>query len=157
MTRHLCKWLSQGRTSVEPRMEQVLPDEAGRLDIVYVDEGAPTWLDVAVTSCRSRCSRSLANNARSDGAAGKAEEAVKRYRYHGRATPVVWEADGRPAAAAISLIRRHAKNCHEGYSTSAASIWNSLSSVLQSWNSTIEILAWGSQCVFNQKAIIHIE
>ena len=97
--RWLCKWLSQGRTNNPPRMEQVLPSERGRLDVVFVDDGLPYWCDVAVTSAATTCQRSLRANANTDGAATRAEEAVKRHRYHSKAVPIVAEADGRPGPA----------------------------------------------------------
>ena len=38
IVRWLFKWLGQGRTSSPPSLEQVLPSERGRLDIVFQDE-----------------------------------------------------------------------------------------------------------------------
>ena len=109
--RWLCKWLGQGRTSSPPRMEQVLPSERGRLDVVFMDEGLQYWCDVAVTSAATTCLRSLRANAGTDGAAARAEEAVKRYRYHNRAVPIVVEADGRPGPSCLAFIRKFAQNC----------------------------------------------
>ena len=39
--RWLHRWLSQGRTSLPPLVEQELPLENGRLDITFVQEGMP--------------------------------------------------------------------------------------------------------------------
>ena len=141
--RWLCKWLSQGRTSTPPRMEQVLPSERGRLDVVFVDEGLQYWCDVAVTSAASTCPRSLRTNANTDGAAARAEEAVKRYRYRNRAVPIVVEADGRPGPSCLAFIRKFAQNCGEEHSTSPARAWSALSSVLQAGNAEVELAAWG--------------
>ena len=141
--RWLCRWLSQGRTSSPPRLEQVLPSERGRLDVVFVDEGLQYWCDVAVTSAVSACRRSASAYAKTDGAAARAEEAVKRYRYHCKAVPIVIEADGRPGPSCLAFIRKFARTCSEDYSASPARAWCELSSMLQAGNAEIELASWG--------------
>ena len=110
---------------------------------MFVDEGLQYWCDVAVTSAASTCPRSLRTNANTDGAAARAEEAVKRYRYRNRAVPIVVEADGRPGPSCLAFIRKFAQNCGEEHSTSPARAWSALSSVLQAGNAEVELAAWG--------------
>ena len=129
----------------------MLPEEAGRLDLVFQDAGTTVWVDVAVTSAVTSNERTLQARARSDGAAARAEESVKRSRYHSRATPFVLEADGRPGGSAKSFIRRYAQTASEEHSTSAAHAWICLSSVLQSGNADIELQAWGPGAISSGK------
>ena len=151
LTRWLCKWLSQGRTSGPPRLEQVLPSERGRLDVVFTDDGLAYWCDVAVTSATSTCQRSLQSRANTDGAAARAEEAVKRHRYHGKAIPIVVEADGRPGPNCLAFIRKFAANCSEEYSACPARAWSAFSSKLQTGSAAIELAAWGLNAVRDQR------
>ena len=143
LNRWLQRWLCEGRTHSIPRLEQVLPEEAGRLDLVFQDAGTTVWVDVAVTSAVTSNIRSLRARARSDGAAARAEEAIKRSRYHSRATPFVLEADGRPGASAQTFVQRYSQIASEGYSTAPAHAWTCISSMLQSGNADIELQAWG--------------
>ena len=140
--RWLHRWLSQGRLNSEPRLEQVLPEESGRLDIVFQEAGSTVWVDVAVTAAATTCARSTAEHARKDGGAARAEEAVKRSRYHGRATPFVLESGGRPGASAQSFVRRFAQVAGEGFNTSPAHAWSCISSALQTGNAAIELAAF---------------
>ena len=125
--RWLHRWLSEGRVSSQPRLEQVLPEEAGRLDIVFQDDGSTVWLDLAVTAAATSCARTVHANARKDGTAARAEEAVKRSRYHSRAMPFVLKADGRPGSSALTFIRRYSQDAGEGFSTSPAHAWACMS------------------------------
>ena len=151
VVRWLAKWLSEGRVASEPRVEQVLPEEAGRLDVVFQDAGTMVWVDVAVTSAVTECVRTAQTNAKNDGAAARAEERVKRTRYHSRATPFVIEADGRPGASAQALLRRFAQEAGEGFSTSPAHAWSCLSSIVQGGNAEIEISAWGARAISDSR------
>ena len=147
LVRWLYRWISQGRINSEPRLEQVLPEESGRLDLVFNDAGSTIWLDFAVTSAATTCLRTNTANARKDGCAARAEEAIKRARYHSRATPFVLESGGRPGASALAFIRRFAPVASEGYSTSPAFAWSCLSSAVQIGNAEIEIAAVGKTAV----------
>ena len=137
--RWLHRWLLQGRLNSEPRLEQVLPEECGWLDVVFQEAGTTLWVDFAVTAAATTCTRTTTANARADGAAAKAEEGVKRSRYHGRATPFVVESGGRPGASAMSFVRRFASVAGEEYSTSPAHAWACLSSTVQTGNAQIEL------------------
>ena len=142
--RWLYRWLSQGRLNSEPRLEQVLPEESGRLDLVFQDSGTTVWVDLAVTAAATTSARTTAANARKDGGAARAEEAVKRSRYHSRATPFVLESGGRAGASALSFVRRFSRVAGEGYSTSPAHAWVCLSSAVQIGNAAIELASVGS-------------
>ena len=107
----------RGARGSEVRLEQVLPEETGHLDIVFQDAGSTVWLDFAITSSISTCTRTVQTNARKDGAAARAGEGVKRSRYHSRALPFVLEAGGRPGSAALDFTRRCAQTASEGLST----------------------------------------
>ena len=133
--------MSQGRVGFA-RVEQILPEEDGRLDLVFQDSGATVWVDFAITSAVTTCARTVQRNARTDGAAARAEEGVKRSRYHSRATPFVLEADGRPGVSAQTFVRRFAQVAGEGYNTSPAHAWACLSSIVQSGNAEVELAAW---------------
>ena len=73
----------------------------------------------------------------------RAEDAVKRHRYHNKAVPIVVEADGRPGASCLAFIRKFALTCGEEHSTSPARAWTALSSVLQAGNAEVELSSWG--------------
>ena len=105
--------------------------------------GLQYWCDVAATSAATTCLRNLRANAGTDGAATRAEEAVKRYRYHNKAVPIVVEADGRPGPNCLAFIRKFAQNCGEEHSASPARAWSAISSVLQAGNAEVELAAWG--------------
>ena len=156
LARWLFRWLSQGRTSGTPRLEQVLPSERGRLDIVFEDEGLQYWCDVAVTSAVSSCPRTLQARSETDGAAARAEEAVKRHRYRAKAVPIVVEADGRPGSSCLSFVRQFAGMCGESSSSCPARAWRCFSSMLQSGNAEIEIAAWGRNAVLNNLVRYHV-
>ena len=141
--RWLHKWLSQGRTSTPPQMEQVMPSENGRLDITFVQDGMPRWVDFSVTSAPSSCPRSLAARAKADGRAARDEEQVKRSRYHNQAQPFVLEAHGPAGPSASTFIRAFSADASNGASESAAEAWASLSSVVQSGSAWIEMTAYG--------------
>ena len=145
--RWLHRWLSQGRTSSPPLIEQVLPSENGRLDITFVQEGVPRWVDVAITAATTVCERSLAARAKIDGRAARDEEAVKRSRYHGRAQPFVLEAHGRPGPSAMAFVRAFSVDGDATASESAADAWAALSSVSQSGTARIEISAYGKNAL----------
>ena len=144
LVRWLYRWLSEGRLNAEAHLEQVLPpEESSRLDIVFQDAGSTVWVDAAVTAAATTCIRSTATNARKDGGASRAEESVKRSRYHARATPFVLESGGRPGTSAQTFIRRFSQVAGEGYSTSPSHAWSCISSTLQTGNAEIELAAWG--------------
>ena len=145
--RWIHKWLGQGRTSAPPVLEQGLPDEDGRLDVVFQDDGRTYWLDFAVTNAGTNSRRHVQTNARTDGAAARAEEGVKRWRYHGRALPMVMEAGGRPGASALAFIRAYAQEADEGFSVSASHAWASLSSIIQSRTAAGILAAWGPKAL----------
>ena len=138
----------------EPRVEQVLPEESGRLDVVFQESGATVWVDVAVTAATTTCARMLHARAYGDGRVARAEESVKRTRYHSRATPVVFEADGRPGTSARAFVRRFSQTADDGYSTSVSHAWACLSSILQRGNADIEIAAWGPQAVSDGRVVL---
>ena len=140
----LHRWLSQGRLNCEPRLEQVLPEESCRLDLIFQDRGTTVWVDLAVTAAATTSARTTATYARKDGGAARAEEAVKRSRYHSRATPFVIESGGRAGTSALTFVRRFSQVAGEGYSTSPAHAWTCLSSALQIGNAEIELAAFGS-------------
>jgi hypothetical protein len=141
--RWLHQWLSQGRTSSPPQMEQVLPSEHGRLDVTFVQEGVPWWVDVAITAAATTCLRSLRTRAKTDGSAARDEEGVKRSQYHGRAMPFVLEAHGRAGPAARALIRKFCCDGFVGASESAADAWAALSSVSKAGSAQLEITSYG--------------
>ena len=123
-------------------IEQVLPSE-GRLDVTFVHEGTPWWIDVAITAATSENQRTLAARSEKDGRAAMDEEGVKRSRYHGRAYPFVLEAHGRPGPSALSFIRRFAKENADDTPSSAAAAWAALSSVSQAGTAQAELTAYG--------------
>ena len=102
------------RTTCPPTLEQVLPDEAGRLDVVFSDEGQQYWVDLAVTSAKTNSARHVQANAHTDGAAARAEEGVKAYRYRGRAYAFVLEVAGRPGVGVIAFMRRFVAQAGDG-------------------------------------------
>ena len=152
--RWLHQWLSQGRCSTPPQMEQVLPSEQGRLDITFMHDGVAQWIDVAITSVTSSCPRTRAVRSRKDGAAARAEEAVKRSRYRNRAQPFVLEAHGRPGRSALAFVRAFAGEAAVGASESASDAWAALSSISQSGTAWIEMTAYGKNCMSNGTAEI---
>ena len=156
IVRWLAQWLSEGRASTPPEIEQVLPSEHGRLDVTFVHEGTPWWVDVAVTSASTECTRSLAARARTDGRAARDEEGVKRSRFRNLAQPFVLEAHGRPGPAAQASIRAFAVDSVIGVSQSAAEAWSSLSSVLQSGTAWVEMTAYGKDPIASRAAQIWI-
>ena len=141
--------MAEGRTSTPPEMEQVLPSENGRLDITFVQDGKPWWVDVAVTSASTTCPRSRAARAKADGRAARDEEGVKRSRYHQMAHPFVMEAHGRPGPAAVAFIRGFAGDCATGASQSVADAWVILSSILQSGSAWIDLKSYGNRAISN--------
>ena len=147
IARWLRDWLAEGRTSVPPLLEQVCPSERGRLDVTFVHEGTPVWVDVAITNAVSSCPRSLHARASKDGRAARDEEAVKRSRYHGRASPFVLEAHGRPGPAALAFIRAYSAECSFGASQCASDAWAALSSISQSGSARMELTAYGPAAV----------
>ena len=142
MVRWLARWLAEGRTGSEPRVEQVLPEENGRLDVVFHDAGVGVWVDVAITAAVTSSERAVQSHAKKDGAAARTEEGVKRTRYHSRATPFVIEADGRAGPAALQFVRQYARDASEAHSVSPAHAWGCLSSIVQSGNAEVELAAW---------------
>ena len=147
VVRWLHRWLSKGRTSTPPEMEQVLPSENGRLDVTFTDDGVPWWIDVAITSAPSACTRSMTARAKADGRAARDEEQVKRSRYHNMAYPFVLEAHGRPGPSALAFIRAFSANASTGESESAAEAWATLSSISQSGTAWIELTAYGKNAL----------
>ena len=147
VVRRLHRWLSQGRTSSPPQMEQVLPSEQGRLDITFVQDGVPRWVDVAITAASTMCERSLAARAKIDGRAARDEEGIKRSRYHGRAQPFLLEAHGRPGPSAIAFVRAFSVDGDATASESAADAWAALSSVSQAGTARIELSAYGKNAL----------
>ena len=117
--------------------------------------GLQYWCDVAVTSAVSACRRSASAYAKTDGAAARAEEAVKRYRYHCKAVPIVIEADGRPGPSCLAFIRKFARTCSEDYSASPARAWCELSSMLQAGNAEIELASWGFNTLKERRVDIY--
>ena len=145
--RWLHRWLSKGRTSTPPEMEQVLPSENGRLDVTFTQDGMPWWVDVAITTAPSACTRSQAARAKSDGRAARDEEQVKRSRYHNMAYPFVLEAHGRAGPSALAFIRAFSADSCTGESESAAEAWATLSSISQSGTAWIELTAYGKNAL----------
>ena len=124
-------------------IEQVAPDETGRLDIMFQHDGRMWWIDVAITHAASTCTTTCRARAHTDGKAARDEEQHKRTRYHNRATPFVLESLGRPGQSAVTFIRRFATDATDGASCSTDSAWRELSSVLQAGNAQAELSAYG--------------
>ena len=129
------------------RWSRFCRQKTGRLDITFVREGVPGWIDVATTSVTSSYARARAERARKDGAAARAEKHVKRSRYHNRAQPFVLEAHGRPGRSAMALVRAFAREAAVGASESAADAWAALSSVSQSGTSWMMMSAYGKDAI----------
>ena len=145
--RWLHRWLSDGRTSTPPLMEQVLLSEDGSLNITFVHEGIPYWVDIAITSAASECAREQRARSKTDGRAARAMEAHKRSRYHGRATPFVLEAHGRAGPSARAFIGKFCCDGATGASNSAADAWSALSSVSQAGSAQLELTAYGPSAI----------
>ena len=69
----LQRWLSEGWLNSEMRLEQVLPEELGRIHLLFKDAGATLWVDFSVTLPATVSVRSTAVHARNEGRAAKAE------------------------------------------------------------------------------------
>ena len=143
--RWLASWLNEGRTTGPALVEQLVPEENGRMDIVFQHGGHTWWVDLAVVSAVSSNPKACAARAQADGAAARAEEGQKRTRYHGRAYPFVIEALGRPGQQTKTFIRRFVQDCADDFNTSTAEAWCALSCILQSSNALAELTCYGNQ------------
>ena len=89
-------------------VEQLAPDEHGRLEIRFQHGARMWWIGVAITAAATTSERTTKAHSKADGKAAREEELVKRVRYHNRAYPFVMESLGRPGQAAASFVRRFA-------------------------------------------------
>ncbi len=130
-------------------LEQVVPgieangDDGGRLDVTFEAGGRRVWLDVAVVTAYTTSHRDRARRAKVAGAAAIAEEAHKRSRYRGLATPFVFEAGGRPGDSARTVVGQYATDKGDGVSADAAAAWQSLSAIVQADTADLELRACG--------------
>ena len=147
----LSGWLQDGRCDSDVLLEQVIPnsgadgDEPGRLDVTFEAAGRRVWLDVAVVTPQTTNLRERARRSRIDGAAARTEEAHKRSRYRGLATPFVVESFGRPGDSARAIIGQYATDKGNGASMDAAAAWQSVSAIVQADTADLEMRAngWG--------------
>ena len=141
-SRYLCRWLNDGRAESEALLEQRTLVPEGVMDITVGSGSEQVWIDVAIVSPTSSCSRTLRSRARVDGAAAKAEEKIKRRRYGARCSPFVIESGGRPGASARALLMRFA--LHEpSLGEDIGRAWQSLSSIIQAETALGAIQAYG--------------
>ena len=96
VSRWLAKWLQQGRAPGKVLLEQQLYQEQGVMDITVAQNPSAAWIDVARVSPSSSSVRTVRQRARTDGAAARDEEKVKKRRYGDRVDPFVIEVGGRP-------------------------------------------------------------
>ena len=140
LVRWLADWLRDSRAESDVALERKIVAPDGRMDVVVGHGNEQDWIDVAIVSPSSSCSRSLKGRARKDGDAARAEEGVKRRRYGTRVSPFVIEAGGRPGASARSILMRHAlPDCSDDVSCA----WRAISNLVQADRSLALLTAWG--------------
>jgi len=112
------------------------------MDVVVGHGNLQVWIDVAVVSPTSECTRTLRTRARKDGDAARTEEQVKRRRYGARVSPFVVEAGGRPGASARALLMKFALE-DPTVALDVGHAWLAVSSIIQSETSFAMLTAWG--------------
>ena len=142
MSRWLAAWLRDGRASGEVSLEQRIHEEQGVMDITVAEDPRPAWIDVAIVSPSSSCARNLRQRARTNGAAARTEEGVKRRRHGDRVDPFVIEAGGRPGCSARAVLMTYAGD-EVPISVELGAAWQSISAIVQSETRRNEIQAWG--------------
>ena len=147
ISKFLHGWLQDGRSDSDVLLEQLVAGadqgEGDRLDVTFESGGRRIWLDVAVVTTYTTSRRDRARRAKVPGAAARAEEAHKRSRYRGLATPFVIEAGGRPGDSARTIIAKYAVDKGDGESMDVASAWQSLSAIIQADTADVELRACG--------------
>jgi hypothetical protein len=144
LVRWLASWLAE-RVESEVLVEQIVGADRteDRLDITFDAAGRRVWIDVAVVSPLTNCERERVRRSRTDGAAARDEEANKRSRYKGLATPFVLESMGRPGDSARGVLGAYASDAVVGVSADIASAWQSISAIVQSESAALELKANG--------------
>ena len=151
VAKFLAGWLQDGRCDSDVLLEQVVPgnavdDEgADRLDVTFEADGRRVWIDVAVVAVQTNNLRERVRRAQKDGVAARAEEAHKRARYRGLATPFVLEASGRPGDSARAFVGQYAVDKGNSVSMDATAAWQSISAIVQADTADLELRAngWG--------------
>ena len=152
-SRYLCRWLNDGRAESEALLEQrtIIPE--GIMDITVGSGSEQQWIDVAIVSPTSSCSRTLRSRSRVDGSAAKTEEKVKRQRYGARCSPFVIESGGRPGASARSVLMRFA--LHEpSLGQDIGRAWQALSSIIQAETALGAIQAYGGASALRSGRVV---
>ena len=152
VARWLAGWLSQERAPGEVLLEQRVYQENGIMDITVAQAPRTAWIDVAIVSPSSACRRMLRQRAKTDGAAARDEEGIKRRRYGGRVDPFVVECGGRPGRSARSILMRYAAE-DATLSQEIGHAWQSVSTIVQSETSRSLLSAWGGQSALNDGKI----
>ena len=143
LVRWLARWLQDGRSEVDVRVEQsLLQQPPGRMDIVLGHGDSQTWIDVAIVTATSESQRTLQTRAGKDGHAARTEEQVKRRRYGPRVCPFVIEAGGRPGQSARSILMEYALP-DEPSSVEIGNAWLAISCIVQAETSLAMLTAHG--------------
>ena len=126
----------------QTRVEQWIPTmqrtnargerECARLDVVFLDNGQPTYLDVAIVAPFSTDPGMLAAAAVKPGYMARRAERGKFNRYPGhRLVPFVLETTGRPGQHAKKFIRALVQD-HPTPAIAARDVWACIQNVLHS-------------------------
>ena len=145
IVRWLAEWLAD-RVETEILVEQATPvdgEPKGRLDVTLESNGRRLWIDVAVVTVMTFSETDRLRRAKIDGAAARQEESRKKAAYKGLATPFVVEALGRPGDTARSVLGRFAADQGRGLSADVSAAWQTLSAIVQSDTSALELRACG--------------
>lgn len=142
LSRWLAAWLRQSRAPGEVLLEQRVHQEEGVMDITIAQDPRAVWIDVAIVVPSSACVRTLRQRARTDGAAARTEEGVKRRRYGDRVDPFVIETGGRPGRSARAVLMRYARE-EVAASVELSNAWQSISAIVQAETSRSSLQAWG--------------
>ena len=138
----LADWLKQSRAASEVHMELKLSAPEGRMDVVVGHGSDQDWIDVAIVSPSSTCSRTLQSRAKKDGSGARAEEGIQRRRYGSRVSPFVIESGGRPGASARAILMRYALD-DPTISADVGTAWRAISCLVQSDRALAVLTAWG--------------
>ena len=145
IVRWLAEWLAD-RVETEVLVEQATPvdgEPKGRLDVTLESNGRRLWIDVAVVTVMTFSDTDRLRRANVDGAAARREESRKKAAYKALATPFVVEALGRPGDTARSVLGRFAADQGRGVSADVSAAWQTLSAIVQSDTSALELRACG--------------
>ena len=144
LVRWLAAWLGE-RIESEVLIEQMVGTDQSeeRLDITFDVAGRRLWIDVAVVSPLTNSSVQRARRSRIDGAAARDEEAHKRSKYAGLATPFVVETMGRPGDSARGVLGAFATDNGAGLSADVAAAWQTVSAIVQAESAALELKANG--------------